>query len=292
MGTKIMGCVSGTKACILPAILRAGNECMVTSILLMQTRSKMSKASPFPRRNNPMTKEREALKKAWPGMGKITKDNQLDRPMFIDSPGMIFSDYLPIRRFFFFTPAGLKERWNAFKNGLWTIYSLAHVKKHCKPFKLKEFAKDAQDLYIEVNNAVMRKDKQRLQDLATSSTYLSLRKEFFIPDKNIHWRFVSAVSRPKVVHVRANPVEEKTNVFAQATVRIHSKQVFAIKDKHGRHVKGSDKQVKEVVDYVVFERHLTNKYGKWRVCGKLFPQPLRQKPSSELQLTGKNVPAV
>ena len=75
------------QACILPAILRAGNECMVTSILLMQTRSKMSKASPFPRRNNPMTKEREALKKAWPGMAKITKDNQLDRPMFIDSPG-------------------------------------------------------------------------------------------------------------------------------------------------------------------------------------------------------------
>ena len=69
-------------------------------------------------------------------------------------------------------------------------------------------------------------------------------------------------------------------------------KVFAIKDKHGRHVKGSDKQVKEVVDYVVFERHLTNKYGKWRVCGKLFPQPLRQKPSSELLLTGKNAPAV
>ena len=31
-----------------------------------------------------------------------------------------------------------------------------HVRKHCKPFKLKEFAKQAQDLYIEVNNAVMR----------------------------------------------------------------------------------------------------------------------------------------
>ena len=34
--------------------------------------------------------------------------------------------------------------------------SLVHVRKHCKPFKLKEFAKQAQDLYIEVNNAVMR----------------------------------------------------------------------------------------------------------------------------------------
>lgn len=37
---------------------------------------------------------------------------------------------------------------------------------------------------------------------------------------------MSTVTRPKVVHVRANPVEEKTNVFAQITVKIHSKQVW------------------------------------------------------------------
>lgn len=293
MAAKVLSSVRGSKVCVLPAMFRAGHESMVMNILLTQARPKMSKRSPFPRRNNPMVKERDNMKKTMPGMAKITQENKLDRPMFIDSPGMIFSDYLPIRRHFFFTPAGLMERWNALKNGLWTIYSLVHVRKHCKPFKLKEFAKQAQDLYIEVNNAVMSKDKHKLQDLATSSTYLSLRKEFFTADKNIHWRFVSTVTRPEVVHVRANPVEEKTNVFAQITVKIHSKQVFAEKDKYGRHVKGSDKQVKEVVDYVVFERHLSNKYGKWRVCGKLFPKPPQQKKQiTELQLAGKNVPSV
>lgn len=253
----------------------------------------MSKTSPFPKRNNPMKKEKEAMMKSMPGMAKVSKDKKMDRPMFIDSPGMIFSGYLPIRRFFFLTPSGIQERWNAFKNGLWTIYSLVHVRKHCKPFKLKEFAEQAQDIYINVNNALISKDKQKLQDLATSSVYLSLRKEYFSPDKNIHWRYVSTVTRPKVVHVRASPVEDKSNIFAQITVRIHSKQVFAIKDKYGRHVQGSDKQVKEVVDYVVFERHLSNKYGKWRVCGKLFAAPVTQRPNTEQrQLTGKNVPSV
>lgn len=205
---------------------------------------------------------------------------------------MIFSDYLPVRRFFILTPAGLKERWNAFKNGLWTIYSLVHVRKHCKPFKLKEFAKEAQDIYIDVNKALISKDKHKLQDLATSSVYLSLRNEYFSPDKNLHWRYISTVTRPKVVHVRANPVETKDNVFSQITVRIHSKQVMAVKDKHGRHLKGSDKEVREVVDYVVFERHLSNKHGKWRVCGKLFA-PLPQRPNIvQRQLTEKNVPSV
>ena len=47
---------------------------------------------------------------------------------------------------------------------------------------------------------------------------------------------------------------------------------MALKDQYGRHLKGSDKKVKQVKDYVVFERHIVNKYGRWRVCGKVFPQ--------------------
>lgn len=281
------------QACSLPTVFAfRAHDPMVASILLIQTRPKMSKTSPFPKRSNPMKKQREDVSKSMPGISKMNKERAMDRPMFIDSPGVIFSDYLPIRRFFILTPSGIKERWNAFKNGLWTIYSLVHVRKHCKPFKLKEFAKQAQEIYIDVNKSLISKDKQKLQDLATSSVYLSLRNLYFSPDKNLHWRYVSTVTRPKVVHVRANPVENKTNLFAQITVRIHSKQVMAVKDKHGRRIKGSDKEVREVIDYVVFERHLSNKYGKWRVCGKLFPR-LPQRPNTlQPQLTGRDVPSV
>ena len=67
---------------------------------------------------------------------------------------------------------------------------------------------------------------------------------------------------------------------------------MAVKDKHGRRIKGSDKEAREVIDYVVFERHLSNKYGKWRVCGKLFPR-LPQRPNTlQPQLTGRDVPSV
>lgn len=66
-------------------------------------------------------------------------------------------------------------------------------------------------------------------------------------------------------------------------------KVMAIKDKHGRHITGSDKEIKEVVDYVVFERHLTNKYGMWKVCGKLHPLPQRTNTGKQLART---VPSV
>lgn len=36
------------------------------------------------------------------------------------------------------------------------IFSLVHVRKHCKPFKLKEFANEAQEIYIDVNKALIR----------------------------------------------------------------------------------------------------------------------------------------
>ena len=46
-------------------------------------------------------------------------------------------------------------------------------------------------------------------------------------------------------------------------------QILALKDRHNRTVTGDAKKPKRVIDYVVFERHLTDPYGRWRICGKL-----------------------
>jgi len=67
---------------------------VVTSILLTQTRPKMSKSSPFPKRNNPMKAHREGLAKSMPGMSKTNKEKTLDRPTFIDSPGTYLQDFV------------------------------------------------------------------------------------------------------------------------------------------------------------------------------------------------------
>ena len=71
----------------LPTLIRA-HDSMVTSILLIQRRPKMSKSSPFPKRNNPMKKQHEDVRKSMPGISKMNKEKAMDRPFFIDSPGI------------------------------------------------------------------------------------------------------------------------------------------------------------------------------------------------------------
>ena len=62
-------------------------------------------------------------------------------------------------------------------------------------------------------------------------------------------------------------------------------QILAVTDLHGRRVKGDKKKPKTVTDYVVFERHLTNPYGQWKIIGKIAP-PVQVK-SSQLQKVGQ-----
>ncbi|CAF4230695.1 unnamed protein product [Rotaria socialis] len=59
--------------------------------------------------------------------------------------------------------------------------------------------------------------------------------------------------------------------MAQVTVRMHSKQTCAIYDRFGRLMFGNETLPKDVLEYVVFERILTNPYSQWRVHSKILP---------------------
>ena len=48
-------------------------------------------------------------------------------------------------------------------------------------------------------------------------------------------------------------------------------QTLAIYDRFGRLMLGSEEQEKDVLEYLVMERHLVNPYGLWRLHGKIVP---------------------
>ncbi len=52
---------------------------------------------------------------------------------------------------------------------------------------------------------------------------------------------------------------------------MHTRQTLAIYDRFGRLMYGQEDVPKDVLEYVVFERHLTNPYGAWRMHGKIVP---------------------
>lgn len=52
---------------------------------------------------------------------------------------------------------------------------------------------------------------------------------------------------------------------------ISSLQTLAIYDRFGRLMYGQEDVPKDVLEYVVFERHLMNPYGSWRMHAKIVP---------------------
>src|SRR5579863_4985817 len=48
-------------------------------------------------------------------------------------------------------------------------------------------------------------------------------------------------------------------------------QILAVYDRFGRLSHGSEVIAKDVLEYVVFEKHLANEYGVWRVHAKIVP---------------------
>lgn len=48
--------------------------------------------------------------------------------------------------------------------------------------------------------------------------------------------------------------------------------MIAIYDRFGRLAFGSENHPFEMVEYVVYEKHLSNEYGTWRIHGKIVPE--------------------
>lgn len=66
-------------------------------------------------------------------------------------------------------------------------------------------------------------DTDKLHELVTERAYPLVTHQ--IECKTIRWGFHGSLEPPRVVHVRCTDVVSKENVFAQVTVRFHTKQV-------------------------------------------------------------------
>jgi large subunit ribosomal protein L45 len=109
----------------------------------------------------------------------------------------------------------------------------------------------------------------------------------------VRWQFLKSLEPPRVVHARCTEVINKENIFSQVfsilslnltlinlntfrlkfqvTVRFHTQQTLAVYDRFGRLIYGNEVVAKDVLEYVVFEKHLANVYGLWRIHEKIIP---------------------
>nr|XP_051681587.1 39S ribosomal protein L45, mitochondrial isoform X2 [Oryctolagus cuniculus] len=112
-------------------------------------------------------------------------------------------------------------------------------------------------------------DHDRLHTLVTEHCFPDM--VWDLKYKTVRWRFVESLEPPQVVQVRCSSLVNQSNMYGQVTVRMHSRQALAIYDRFGRLMYGQEDVPKDVLEYVVFEKHLMNPYGSWRMHGKIVP---------------------
>lgn len=134
-------------------------------------------------------------------------------------------------------------------------------------FDLKAFAEQSTNIYVKAHKALAEKDEEKIFDYVTEHCFPLMTAG--LNRHTISWKYLGDVEPPYVVQVRSGDLISKGNKFSQITVRMHTKQMLAIYDRHGRLTHGSPVDVKEVLEYVVFEKYLANEYGAWRVHGRI-----------------------
>jgi len=208
---------------------------------------------------------------AIPQMKPYYEEKEFDQELPIDagiqpdSSGQIFSEYIPL---------GAKPHEMVKNKGRY-LYAMQMIKFKDKYHKLdtSNFPKYAQKKFIDLNNYLQltpqtKETHFRMKDIATLELITALKSEFQCPSKTLYWRFAKELKSPRIVNAAIGNLGEG-DLYAQLTVEMNTLQYFAIRDRHKRLIMGSLKVPKPVTDFVVLERHISDRYGQWRICGKI-----------------------
>lgn len=171
---------------------------------------------------------------------------------------------------------GAKQKLQFLEKKSKSYLAIRKIRSYEDDFDTSLFVDAAQDIYIQAHNALGKLDKYKLREFVTERAYLEMMHNTF--DKTIRWKFLKSLEPPRLVHARCTSLIDKENTFGQTTIRFHTQQTLAIYDRFGRLMHGSELLPKDVLEYVVFEKHLANEYGTWRLHAKIIPDwlPPRQ----------------
>ncbi|XP_058795757.1 large ribosomal subunit protein mL45 isoform X2 [Phymastichus coffea] len=195
----------------------------------------------------------------------------LEKPTYISCTGNIFESYVPPEGDGKFTTVtgGTKQNIEFFMKKTKSYRAYKKIKKYEEEFDINEFPEEAMKIYIMAHSALMRKDKSELIDNVTEKVFPEMLYD--LENKTLIWKLVKLLEPAKIVHARCTSLFTESNIFAQVTTRFHTQQILALYDRFGRLIHGSKIIKKDVLDYVVFEKHLSNTYSKWRLHGKIIP---------------------
>lgn len=229
-------------------------------------------------REKPADFTKEEMRNRMKERGVLPPRPWMERPFHISCTGGIFEAYVPPEgdgKKSFISSSGAKQKLEFLEKKSKSLMAVRKIRSYEENFSTDEFGSQAQEIYIAAHTHMAAKEKYKIREFVSERCYPEMMHN--VKDKTIHWKFLQSLEPPRVVHARVTEVITKENQFAQVTVRFHTQQMLAIYDRFGRLMHGSEVVTKDVLEYVVLEKHISNEYGKWRLHDKIIPDWLPAK---------------
>ncbi|GAB6019390.1 39S ribosomal protein L45, mitochondrial [Chamberlinius hualienensis] len=154
-----------------------------------------------------------------------------ERPIHISATGDIFEPYVPPEgdgKLSLISMTGAKQRFEWLEKKGKSMMAVRKIRSFEEDFNLKIFASEAQDKYIEAHKALVDNNEDKLHDLVTERCFPEM--TYGLKLKTLRWNFIESIEPPIAVHVRQTDLITEDNIYAQITVRMHTKQTMAIYD--------------------------------------------------------------
>lgn len=216
---------------------------------------------------------RDGVIQASPNLKRLWKE----RNLYVSSTNQIVEEYVPDESKESLVPVVstqmLKKGWEKVEKLPKNKLAIRKIRSFEKEFNLKVFGDEAQEIYIKAHECLAANDQEKLTDYVTEHARLAMLLN--TTKRTIHWKYLQSLEEPRAVQVRTFQLEESSGTtYAQITMRMFSQQSLAVYDRFGRLLYGSEILAKDVLEYVVFEKHLSNEYGQWRIHAKIIPPSL------------------
>ncbi|OXU20025.1 hypothetical protein TSAR_010450 [Trichomalopsis sarcophagae] len=228
--------------------------------------------------NSEIAKERKRQKMKEKGI--YPQKPWQEKPLYLSCTGSIFEAYIPPEgdgKFSAVSTTGAKQSMQFIQKKTTSYRAVKKIKNYEEEFNVHDFADQVNDIYRNAHEALANKEKDKLTDYVTEKLYPEI--FYQLENKIIKWRFIGSLEPTRVVHARCTNLVTNDNIFAQVTARLHTQQTLAIYDRFGRLMSGSEILIKDVLEYVVLEKHLSNQYGRWRLHAKIIPPWAPSRPA-------------
>ncbi|XP_026739227.1 probable 39S ribosomal protein L45, mitochondrial [Trichoplusia ni] len=225
----------------------------------------------------------EKIRQKMKERGLLPPRPWMERPFYISATGGVFEPYVPPEgdgKASLVSTTRAKQAVQLLEKKSKSMMAIRKIKSFEEEFDQKEFVQKAQETYIKAHEILASGNTKALRDYVTEKAYPEFR--FNTLSKTIRWSFLESLEPPRVVHARCTDVVSKENIYGQVTVRFHTRQTLAVYDRFGRLIHGSEIVAKDVLEYIVFEKHLSNLYGTWRIHEKIIPDWTPPKEPSKL----------